>query len=43
MTKRPIGRILALAVLIALGLGLYFWFAPQTPVIVQPAEMDATS
>ncbi len=43
MTKRPIGRILALAVLIALGFGLYFWFAPETPVIVQPAETETTS
>lgn len=43
MAKRPIGPILALAVLIALGLGLYFWFSPGTPVVVQPAETETTS
>lgn len=42
MAKRPVGRILALVVLIALGLGLYFWLAERTPVIVQPAETEST-
>ncbi len=42
MAKLPIGRILALALVIALGLGLYFSFAPTTPVVVQPAETETT-
>jgi len=42
MAKRPVGPILTLAVLIAIGLGLYFWLAPRTPVVAHPAESAVT-
>lgn len=36
-TKRPIVRLTLLAVVIAAGLGLYFWLGPRTPVVARPA------
>ena len=42
MAKRPFARLALLGVVIAAGLGLFFWLAPTTPVIVQPAEVEVT-
>ena len=38
--SRP-GRWVLVAVLILLGIGLYFWFAPRTQPPAPPAEQEA--
>ncbi len=42
MAKPPRFRMLALAVVIAIGLALFFWFGPETPTIVRPADTELT-
>ncbi|MHB1329793.1 MAG: hypothetical protein ACYC2K_16465 [Gemmatimonadales bacterium] len=41
MAKRPVVRLFFLGVLIAVGLALFFWLAPASPVMVQPAAMES--
>ncbi|MEO8449037.1 MAG: hypothetical protein ABI647_04560 [Gemmatimonadota bacterium] len=36
-TKLSTSQLVAFAIAVLLGLGLYFWLAPRTPVVVMPA------
>jgi hypothetical protein len=41
--KSPIGRLAALAILVLVGLGLFYSFAPRTPVVARPADSEPAS
>ena len=41
MAKRPVIRLGLLAIAVLIGLSLYFWLAPRTPVVSHPVGADA--
>jgi hypothetical protein len=42
-SRSPVAQAVVLLVLVVLGLGLYFWFVPRSPVAAVPAaEHDAS-
>jgi hypothetical protein len=40
---QPRISLLIIGVLLVVGLGLFFWLAPRTPVVATPIETEATS
>ncbi len=41
MTKRPIFRLALLALIVLIGLALFFKLAPKAPVVVHPVGVGA--
>jgi hypothetical protein len=40
-SRSPVAQAVALLVFVVVGLGLYFWFVPRSPVAAVPAaEID---
>lgn len=37
------GLLVLLAVITVVGLGLYFWLAPRTPIVATPVGTELTS
>ena len=38
--KMLVAQLIALGLVIVVGLGLFFWFAPKTPVVVTPTVVE---
>ena len=41
MAQRPVFRLAVLAIVLLVGLGLFFWLAPDAPVVSHPVGVDA--
>ena len=40
--SQPTISLVIIGVVLLLGLGLYFWLAPGTPVVATPIEVETT-